>query len=173
MIDLEALASMVGVPEDNATPLVHRAAVALERRHSPGVHITGTVADAVFDEELHWRPRAPAAATYEDINRVTEEGAEAIALALASSKCAWRVQRRLQARLSEGADWLMTDTLSGATIVLEIGGTDEHDIEALLDRKIAQARRSPFSERGIPAACVIRFREPTVRMQIDHEHRGP
>jgi hypothetical protein len=58
-------------------------------------------------------------------------------------------------------------------MILEIGGTDEQDVEALLNRKIVQARRSPFSERGIPAACVIRFREPTVRMQIDHEHRGP
>lgn len=172
MIDLDALAASIGVPADSAMPLVHRAAVALERRHGPGVHLTGTVGGAVVDEELRWRPRAPGAATYEDINRVTEEGAEAIGLALAASKCAWRVQRRLQARLTEGADWLMTDTLSGATMVLEIGGTDEQDIETLLGRKIEQARRSPFSERGIPAACVIRFQGPTVRMEIDHEPRG-
>lgn len=167
MIDLDSLALSVGVPEDTATPLVHRAAVALERRHRPGVHLTGAVRGAAIDEELRWRVRTPGAAAYEDISRVTEEGAEAIGLAVACSTRAWRVERRLQARLAEGADWLVTNALTGATMVLEIGGTDEQDIEALLTRKIEQARRSPFSERGTPAACVIRFLEPSVRMHVD------
>jgi hypothetical protein len=39
----------------------------------------------------------------EDFNRTTEEGAEALALALAGRRCGWTVKRRLQARLSEGA----------------------------------------------------------------------
>jgi hypothetical protein len=167
MIDLESLAVSLGVPEDTATPLVHRAGLALERRHRPGVHLTGTIRNAGVDEELRWRLRTPGAAGYEDINRVTEEGAEAIGLALACSTCAWRVERRLQARLAEGADWLMTNAATGATMVLEIGGTDEQDIGALLARKIEQARRSPFAERGTPAACVIRFLEPSVRMHVD------
>lgn len=167
MIDLEKLAPLLSVPNDTAAPLAHRAAVALERRHQPGVHLTGTVRGNVVDEELRWRSRAPEGAVYEDINRVTEEGAEAIGLALACSTCAWRVERRLQARLAEGADWLMVDPASGATMVLEIGGTDEQDLDALLARKIAQARRSPFSERGTSAACVIRFVEPSVMMQVD------
>src|SRR5215207_6327381 len=119
MIDLEELAALLGVPNDTATPLAHRAAVALERRHQPGVRLTGSVRGSVIDEELRWRPRVPDGGVYEDINRVTEEGAEALGLALACSTCAWRVERRLQARLAEGADWLMIDQLSGATMVLE------------------------------------------------------
>jgi hypothetical protein len=172
MIDLDSLGALIGVPADTATPLAHRAAVALERRHHPGVHLTGTVRDAVVDEELGWRLREPHTATYEDMNRVTEEGAEAIGLALACSKCEWRIARRLQARLAEGADWLMTDVSTGRMMVLEIGGTDEQDIEALLARKIAQARRSPFAERGTPAACVVRFLDPSVRMKVDDGPRG-
>lgn len=167
MIDLDALASMLGMPEESAAPLAHRAAVALERRHQPGSHLVGTVQRATIDEELHWRPRHPNASAYEDLNRVTEEGAEAIALSLACSHRAWRIERRLQARLAEGADWLMVDPSTNAEVVLEIGGTDEQGLESLFDRKIAQARRSPFAGVGTPAACVVRFVEPTAKLWSD------
>jgi hypothetical protein len=167
VIDLEALTDLLGLPEDSVAPLAHRAAVALERRHRPGVHLTGTLRDAEIDEEIRWRLRTPDAAAYEDINRVTEEGAEAISLTLACSKSGWRIERRIQARLAEGADWLMIDPATGSTIVLEIGGTDQQDLRALLGRKIEQARRSPFSERGTPAACVVRFLEPSVKLWVD------
>jgi len=170
MIDLETLTDVLGLPEECVTPLAHRAAVALERRHRPGVHLTGVVHGSAIDEEIRWRPRTLGAAAYEDMNRVTEEGAEAIGLALACSKSTSRITRRLQARLAEGADWLMSDP-SGSTIVLEIGGTDEQDLEALLARKVEQARRSPFSERGRPAACVVRFLEPMVELWVDESRR--
>jgi hypothetical protein len=173
MIDLEVLPDVLGLPADCVTPLAHRTAVALERRHRPGVHLTGNVQETAIDEEIHWRPRTPGAATYEDINRVTEEGAEALALALACSKAAWRIERRLQARLAEGADWLLIDPATGSTVVLEIGGTDERDLDALLALKIEQARRSPFSERGMPAACVVRFLEPSVELWVDNGSQRP
>jgi len=72
---------------------------------------------------------------------------------------------------AEGADWLMIDPSTGSTVVLEIGGTDEQDLEALLARKIEQARRSPFSERGRPAACVVRFLEPMAKLWVDDGSR--
>ena len=167
MIDLEALADAAGLPEDAAAPLAHRAAVALERRHRPGVRLTGALRGAALDEELQWRPRSAEAAAYEDVNRVTEEGAEAIALSLACSRCSWRVERRLQSRLAEGADWLMRDVTTGASVVLEVGGTDVQDRAALLGRKIEQARRSPFAAYATPAACVVRFLEPSVELWTD------
>ena len=167
MIDLDALADELGLPEETVTPLVHRAAVALERRHPSGVHLVGTVQGAAIDEEVHWRPRMPNAAAYEDLNRVTEEGAEAIALSLACTHRGWRIERRLQARLAEGADWLMVDPSTGSEVILEVGGTDEQDLAKLFDRKIAQARRSPFAALGIPAACVVRFLEPSTRLWSD------
>ena len=167
MIDVDALAGTLGLPEETAAPLAHRAAVALERRHAPGVRLAGTDQGAAIDEELRWRQRQPNASGYEDLNRVIEEGAEAIALALACSRRSWRIERRLQARLAEGADWLMVDPYTSAEVVLEIGGTDEQGLESLFDRKIAQARRSPFAGVGTPAACVVRFVEPTATLWSD------
>ena len=173
MIDLDALAGALGLPEETVAPLVHRAAVALERRHPPGVHLVGSVQGAPIDEEIRWRPRQPNAAAYQDLNRVTEEGAEAIALSLACTHRGWRVQRRLQARLAEGADWLMVDPSTRVEVVLEVGGTDEQDLETLFDRKIAQARRSPFAAVGTPAACVVRFLQPSAKLRSDDGPRRP
>ena len=85
MIDLDALAGTLGLPEETVTPLAHRAAVALERRHQPGIHLVGTVQGATTDDEIQWRRRHPNASAYEDLNRVTEEGAEAITRARAAA----------------------------------------------------------------------------------------
>jgi hypothetical protein len=154
MIDLDALASVVGLPEESATVLTFRSALALERRHEPGVRLVGKILEEPFDEELRWRKRKrDEIALSEDINRVTEEGAEAVALALVGTARSWRVVRRLQSRLSERADWLLVDPKTKSKVVLEVGGTDEGELRPLLVRKIQQARRSPFSERGRAAAC--------------------
>jgi hypothetical protein len=107
------------------------------------------------------------AATQDNL-RVTEEGAVAIALALSARHCRWRVVRCLQSRLSEGADWLMIDA-EERRVVLEVGGTDEGRLEALLSAKLGQARRSLFARHGTPAACVVRFADPRARLQSDHE----
>jgi hypothetical protein len=54
-------------------------------------------------------------------------------------------------------------------VVLEVGGTDEGRLEALLSVKMEQARRSVFSRHGAPAACVVRFADPRALLQSDHE----
>lgn len=172
MIDIDALAAMLGLPEDSVRPLAHRAAVALERRHAPGVHLAARVQGAAIDEEIRWRKRDPGASAHEDLSRTTEEGAEAIALALSRVHRSWRVERRLQSRLAEGADWLLVDISSGAEVVLEIGGTDAQDISELARRKIEQARRSPLAGVCKPAACVVRFMEPSANLWSDDEPRG-
>jgi hypothetical protein len=81
--------------------------------------------------------------TQDDL-RVTEEGAVAIALALSARHCRWRVVRCLQARLGEGADWLMVDA-SKRRVVLEVAGTDEGNLRALQSAKMEQARSSIFA----------------------------
>lgn len=100
-----------------------------------------------------------------------EEGAEAIALSLARSHRAWRIERRLQSRLSEGADWLMVDGSTGSDVVLEIAGTDEQDLAEVFARKIEQSRRSPFAAFATPAACVVRFLEPSATLWSDDGSR--
>jgi hypothetical protein len=111
-----------------------------------------------LDEVLAWKERPAELADTEDFNRVTEEGAEALALALAGRRCGWSVRRRLQSRLSEGADWLMAT--GNGNVIVEVGGTDDGDLEALSRRKVSQAQRASWPKRTARAACVVRFVEP-------------
>lgn len=171
MIDLDELAALTGIAPESAEPLALRCAVALQRRHSPGVLLTGDVNGSAISEELRWRAKAAATSEHEDRNRATEEGAEAIALALAAVHRSWRVKRRLQSQFAEGADWLLSDSATGTKVVLEVSGTDAGDLDALLVRKLAQAKRSPFAARGRPAACVVGFSEPRARLWSDDEPR--
>ena len=165
MIDLEDLERLCpGLPKESAGPLALRACVALERRHSPGVALDATVHGEPQRQELRWSKLPATVAPTQDDLRVTEEGAVAIALALSARHCRWRVVRCLQARLGEGADWLMVDA-SQRRIVLEVGGTDEGSLGALLSQKAEQARSSIFSRHGRPAACVVRFAEPRALLQ--------
>jgi hypothetical protein len=173
VIDLEGLAEVVDLPGDSAAPLIHRAAVALERRHRPGVRLSGDLQDVPIDEELRWRERGLGIAPYEDVTKATEEGAEALALALAGALRSWRVVRRLQQQHREGADWLMLDITTGNRVILEVGGTDEQNLATLLQRKLDQARGSPFAASATPAACVVRFLEPSAKLWADDDSRRP
>lgn len=158
MIDLEALSQTTGLSPDSAEPLAFRAAMALQRRHEPGVSLVAEGLGPPVRVALVWRKRT-AVPEHEDINRVTEEGAEAIALALVASTRKWRVGRRLQSTRGERADWLLKDP-TGAHVLLEVGGTDEGELSAGLARKRQQVESSPFASRCALAACVVRFAEP-------------
>jgi len=171
VIDLDDLEGLCpGLPKESAGPLALRACVALERRHSPGVALAATVHGALEREEILWSKLPARVASTQDDLRVTEEGAVAIALALSARHCRWRVVRCLQSRLGEGADWLMADA-SERRVVMEVGGTDEGSLGALLSVKMEQARSSIFSRHGRPVACVVRFVEPRALLQSDHEPR--
>jgi hypothetical protein len=171
VIDLDDLEGLCpGLPKESAGPLALRACVALERRHSSGVALDATVHGAPAWEEICWSKLPARVASTQDDLRVTEEGAVAIALALSARHCRWGVVRCLQSRLGEGADWLMVDP-SKRRIVLEVGGTDEGSLGALLSVKTKQARSSIFSRHGRPAACVVRFVEPRALLESDHEPR--
>ncbi|WP_434041898.1 MULTISPECIES: hypothetical protein [Sorangium] len=151
MIDLEDVANLCpGLPAESAGPLAFRAVIALQRRHRPGVSLTGTVRGQSLHEALKWKDRPPHLARMEDFNRSTEEGAEALGLALAGRRCGWRVKRRLQSRLSEGVDWLMVE--GTRQVVVEMGGTDEGDLEALYKRKVSQAQAAPWPKGTARAA---------------------
>jgi hypothetical protein len=154
------------LPKESAGPLALRACVALERRHSPGVALDATVHGAPEREAIRWSKLPATVARTQDDLRVTEEGAVAIALALSARHCRWRVVRCLQARLGEGADWLMADA-SERRIVLEVSGTDKGSLGALLSVKAEQARSSILARRGRAAACVVRFVEPQALLQSD------
>ena len=167
MIDLDDLAGLCpGLPPESARSLTFRAVIALQRRHLPGVELLGNVRGEALREPLMWRKLPATIARMEDLNRVTEEGAEALALALVGRRGGWRAKRRLQSRRSEGADWLMVD--GDAKIILEVGGTDDGDLEALYRRKIKQAEEAAWPKGILRAACVVRFVEPQVLFWSNH-----
>ena len=56
-----------------------------------------------------------------DRNRVTEDGAEAVALTYVNSKAGWVVKRRMNR--GESADWLLTT--GTRSLALEVSGTTE------------------------------------------------
>lgn len=170
MIDLDDLSGLCpGLPAASAEPLAFRAVIALQRRHQPGVQLSGSMRGNELREAVLWKERSAELAEMEDFNRVTEEGAEALALALTGRRCGWIVRRRLQSRLSEGADWLMA---SGAhNVIVEVGGTDDGDLEALYRRKVSQAEEASWPKRTMRAACVVRFMDPKVLFWRSDEPR--
>ena len=171
MIDLDDLEGLCpSLTGESAGPLALRARVALERRHQPPVVLDARIHGVPQQEEIRWTKLPSEVAATQDVIRVTEEGAVAIALALSARHCGWRVIRILQSRLAEGGDWLMADA-SNRRIVLEVGGTDQGNLASLLSMKMEQARSSIFARRCRPAACVVRFAEPRALLQSDHDPR--
>jgi hypothetical protein len=98
-----------------------------------------------------------------DSNRITEDGAEAIALAVAHKAKAWRVIRRMQRE--EYADWLLEhqDKGSKRRVAFEVGGTDRRSIASCLRVELAQVANSiDVHERW---AGIVRFKEPKTALR--------
>jgi hypothetical protein len=149
------------LPESTAAELVHRAALALQRRHRPGVQLTATVDGVVTTGSIAWTACSPTDADQLDRHRVTEDGAEAVALSLVHAERGWTVRRRLQR--GEHADWLLRDDRQ-QLVALEISGTDDGDDAVRMQEKLAQVLRNDDATQR--AACVVRFREPRATLKL-------
>lgn len=141
------------LPEAVASNFSFLAAIALQRRHRPGVMLAAEVGGVVTEQALVWLPVPKSAEALVDQRRATEDGAEAIALGLAHAARRWVVHRRLQRR--QHGDWLLTDQVSGRRVVLEVGGLDEGSLMTKLNGEVAQVQRSPLPYDR--AVCVVRF----------------
>ncbi|MCA9644702.1 MAG: hypothetical protein KC492_28625 [Myxococcales bacterium] len=88
-----------------------------------------------------------------------------IAVALAHRHKKWRVLRRLQSSLSEGADWILQG--QSEVYALEVKGTDEGSLP--LAEALRQTRASLWVQRkgAIPAVCVVSFKAPRAVFQTD------
>jgi hypothetical protein len=143
------------LPYELARNLGLHAAVALARRHAPGVPIEVRMMLEQHSSTLSWSVHSKNSAEQLDNDRVTELGAEAIALALVHATRGWVVRRRLQR--GEYADWLLADA-NGRSIALEVSGTDDGDIRGRLREKLEQVAKCEAAPWRV--ACVIRFVEP-------------
>jgi hypothetical protein len=153
-IDLERLGERhAELPVIVAKSLGFHAAVALERCHRPGVVLSAEVCGAEKRHALDWQPLDAAASVQVDPHRATEDGAEAVALALVHAEHGWVVRRRLQRR--QCGDWLLEQRDGGRRVVFEVGGSNDGSLRAKLRGELAQVQRSPLPYDR--AACVVRF----------------
>lgn len=162
-LDLEQLKSNhPRLPRDTAREYIHRAALALQRRHTPGVEMDVTSNAEGMLATLDWIPRSNTGAEVLDRHRVTEDAAEAVALCLVHASHGWVVCRRLQRE--EYGDWLLYDSARHAFVSFEVSGTDDGDTNARMTVKLAQVAMSPAA--AVRAACVVRFLEPLAALEL-------
>lgn len=147
------------LPTSTAIEYGFRAAVGLERNgHTPGAALA-----TLFDQEdaearLHWEQSQPGDSEQLDKNRVTEDAAEAIALAFVHVARGWVARRRAQR--GESADWWFHDS-EARSVVLEVSGIDIGDAGLVADRlkaKIKQVQQGKTPNQR--AACVVVLSAP-------------
>jgi hypothetical protein len=142
-----------------------RAALGLQRnKHSPGVNLQMAVQGTVSGCVLLWAAADLGAAKQHDYSRVTEDGAEAIALAVAHKTSAWRVVRRMQRE--EHADWLLEHQADGVRrlVAFEVSGVDKGSIVDRMKGKLAQVAKS----RDVDQRCagVVGFEQPEAVLRL-------
>lgn len=164
-LDLAELREMhPRLPEDLVLLMTVRAALGLQRNgHGSPVVISLDLEPLAARGMLGWPGTELANLDQHDHNRVTEDGAEAVALALAHRDRGWRVVRRMQRE--EHADWLLEQVGEGArqVVALEVSGVDRGGIAARLAEKLAQvARTADVDQRW---AGVVGFEEPAAGLR--------
>jgi hypothetical protein len=156
------------LPEDIVLLMTVRAALGLQRNgHESPVGISLDVERAATQGLLAWLSSDLVDLEQHDHNRVTEDGAEAVALAFAYRQQGWRVVRRMQRE--EHADWLLEHTGEGPRqiVALEVSGVDRGSIAARLAEKLSQVARSVEVDQRW--AGVVGFEEPTATLRSTQE----
>lgn len=145
------------LPASTAADIVFRAGLAFQRRgHEPGVELAYADDLSPSSAELFWEVSDTAGSPQVDQLRVTEDGAEAVALALTHVARRWVVRRRLQR--GESADWLLIDS-DGHLVALEVSGIDGAPERRRLTQKLAQVAKA--DGRFQRSACVVAFGPPS------------
>ncbi|MBM4031359.1 MAG: hypothetical protein FJ291_06180 [Planctomycetes bacterium] len=174
LVDLSRLCEMhPRVPADMGAMMALRAALGLQRNgHSPGARLQMLIESARLRGALAWLVADLRALEQHDSKRVTEDGAEAIALAVAHETKEWHVVRRLQQ--GESADWLLEHRgdKGRKLVAFEIGGTDSVSIARTLREKRAQVAKSVDVDQR--CAGVVGFKRPQATLESvearTHDH---
>jgi len=150
------------LPASTATEYGHRAAVGLERhRHVSGVALTALLESETPEASLYWIRSPSSDADQLDRHRITEDAAEAVALALVHVARGWVVRRRLQR--GESADWLLQDP-EARLVALEVSGIDEGEDFERLRVKLEQVRQAVVASQR--AACVVELATPRAKVAM-------
>jgi hypothetical protein len=144
------------LPHQTSATYAHRAALALLRSgHSPGTDLTVSLDDHPATANLDWETAPLDDGAQLDRHRVTEDGAEGIALALVAVAKGWQILRRLQR--GESGDWLLRDS-DNELFALEISGIDGDYNHRRLAQKIRQVSYATISINRF--ASVVAFGPP-------------
>jgi hypothetical protein len=106
--------------------------------------------------EIEWLSQTLALLDVLDNNRLTEDGAEAVAITYANSKAGWVVKRRLQR--GEFADWLLRNETGW--LALEVSGTIAGDAFARLKEEQRQVARCSLPAERLD--IVVMFDAPLI-----------
>ncbi len=143
-IDLKKLRDMhPELPSDVAVILLVRAALALQRNeHATGVDLSLQLEQVASKGTLSWKSVDLTTIAQHDFNRITEDGAEALTLAVMHRHGEWHVVRRMQRE--EYADWLLErkGEAGSETAALEVSGVDRGSIGSRLKQKLSQVAKS-------------------------------
>ncbi len=169
-IDLKKLREMhPELPGDVAVAMLVCAALALQRNgHATGAGVSLQLERDVSQGSLSWTHADMATIELHDHNRITEDGAEAVTLAVMHRHLEWRVVRRMQRE--EYADWLLERTAERGreTAALEVSGVDRGSIASRLTQKLAQVAKSIDVDQKW--AGVVGFERPIAA--IESKKRG-
>lgn len=170
-IDLAGLREMHPLlPEDLTLVMIGRAALSLQKNgHGSPVNIRLDIDRVVTRGKLAWPGSDPEYLDQHDSKRLTEDGAEAIALALGHRARGWRVVRRLQQ--GEHADWLLEEPSAEANqrIALEVSGVARGSITSRLTEKLEEVARSEDVDQRW--AGVVGFQQPVAALRSTEEIR--
>lgn len=106
--------------------------------------------------EIEWLSQGLTLLDVLDSHRITEDGAEAVALSYTNSKAGWVMKRRLQR--GESADWLLHS--EAGWLVLEVSGMIAGDPLARLKEKKQQVARCSLPAERL--AIVVAFDRPLI-----------
>lgn len=169
-IDLKKLREMhPNLPGDVAVAMLVRAALALQRNgHATGAGVTLQLERAASQGSLSWNHADMTTVELHDYNRITEDGAEAVALAVMHKHLEWRIVRRMQRE--EYADWLLERAAETGREVaaLEVSGVDRGSIAARLTEKLTQVAKSIDVDQRW--AGIVGFERPIAA--IESKKRG-
>lgn len=153
------------LPASTVAEFTTRGALALQRHaHQPLCELRISFHDGTPDSValLDWE-RVPLTLRAQfDSNRITEDGAEAVALTLVHSYYKWTVRRRLQR--GESADWLL-ESPGARLVALEVSGIDGAYNSRRLNEKRRQASRAIVAP--CRSACVVAFGPPVASLVTD------
>ena len=164
-LDLEQIGAMHPMLQrvEEAAKYRRSGARALSRaKHAPGVLARVENGGEVGQATIRWAPPPDVALALDlsDDKRVTEDGAEAVALAFVHACSGWSVSRRIQQGGS--GDWLLTSPCKKKmTLALEVSGTVTDDARRRLTVKLAQVA-GVTEKRCVRAAVVVAFVGPEV-----------